>query len=337
MTNTTQDVVISTRVRLARNVSGYPFPLRLSSKKADEITSAVYRGVTAEGMYDIYKINDLTPASAEAMKESHLISKDLIGNAKMGSVALNPDRSVSIMIHEEDHVRAQCILPGFALSEAYARIDAVDDLISESVPYAYHDKLGYLTSCTTNLGTGMRASVMMFLPGLTITGRLTETINAVARLNMAIRGVYGEGSKADGYIYQISNQISLGYSEADILAAVQSAATHVVEAERVARAQLYEKRGAALKDEIMRSYGVALFAEMLTVDELFELTAMIKLGACYDFIKIQDIRALDTLLTDLQPANLTLKAREQFSDNNEKYAFRAKALRETLRRITDAQ
>ncbi|MDR0425935.1 MAG: ATP--guanido phosphotransferase [Clostridiales bacterium] len=334
MDNRTDNTVISTRVRLARNVSGYLFPIKLDAKRAEELTGRVYGALTASAMYDIYKMSRLKPVESEALMERHLISKDLIAGKDRGSVILNADHTVSIMVNEEDHIRAQCILPGLCPERAYKTVSAVDDCIGAALPYSFNDKLGYLTSCPTNLGTGMRASVMMFLPGLTITKSLGNSISAVGRLNMTVRGVYGEGSAADGYIYQISNQISLGYSESEILKMVDTAAGHILETELKARDILYENRREELTDEILRAYGIAAHAHLLSCDETFKLIALIKLGAYYGIIKVSDPAALDRAVAETQPAGLILSGETPYASNTERFAARARIIKNTLKRVS---
>lgn len=326
-----KSIVISTRVRLARNVSGYPFPGKLTTKSADNIAAKVYDAVKNTDNYSVYKISMLNPVSAEALKERHLISNDLIKGKKGGSVLINSNESLSIMTNEEDHIRAQCILKGFDLKESYRRVDAVDDLISKKVNYCFNDKLGYLTACPTNLGTAMRASVMMFLPGLTITDSLERCVNSVGRYNIAVRGVYGEGSAADGYIYQISNQISLGYSENEILEIVKAVSEHIAESEFAARKLLIERQGDSVRDEILRAYGVAANAYILDCGEMMRLTALIKLGVYYGMLKCNNVSVIDDLITRMQPANLILEAGQP--QNVKMDIYRAEKVRETLNRF----
>ncbi|MDE6398513.1 MAG: ATP--guanido phosphotransferase, partial [Clostridiales bacterium] len=261
-----------------------------------------------------------------------LISSDLLGNKKYGAAIISGDETVSIMVGEEDHIREQCILQGFALTEAYHKINAVDDEISRAVTFAYDPKLGYLTACPTNVGTGMRASAMMFLPGLSITRNLEQCVGAVARLNMTIRGVYGEGSEADGYLYQISNQKTLGVSEQEILSSVQASIAHIAEAELRARDELYKSGESVLKDRIMRAYGVLCHAYMLDSKEFMKLLAYVKLGIYYGLIKVSDAQRMEKLVTDGQPANIMNLSGKPL-DGEERDVFRAAYVAKTLKSI----
>lgn len=297
------DIVISSRVRLARNVEGLPFPIKLRDERSSLIAKKVYDSLYETGIFNLYRIASSKELDLNVLKEKHLISDDLL-RAKNGAAIINDSETVSIMINEEDHIREQCILRGFKLNEAYSEIDRVDDAIAAKVKLAYDSRLGYLTCCPTNVGTGMRASVMLFLPALTITDSLENCVGAVSRLNMTVRGVYGEGSKADGYIYQVSNQKTLGVSEKEIISSVESCIRHLVESERIARDRLYKSKPAQLKDQIYRAWGILTNCYSLTSSEFMSLMAYVKLGAYYDLIKLNDADRFEKLFTEAQPANI---------------------------------
>lgn len=327
------DVVVTSRVRLARNVAGLPFPTKLNDDRALQLGRKVYEAVTkGDNDYAMYRMESIDDTSGDVLREKHLISADLLENKKYGAAIISGDETVSIMINEEDHIREQCILQGFALPEAYRKINSVDDTISAAVPIAYDAKLGYLTCCPTNLGTGMRASAMMFLPGLSITRNLEQCVGAVARLNMTIRGVYGEGSEADGYLYQISNQKTLGVSEEEILTSVQSSIAHIADAELRARQELYKANESTLRDRILRAYGVLTNAYMIDSKEFMSLLALVKLGAFYGLIKVSDTDRLEKLVTDGQPANIVNICGKRLS-GAERDVFRAAYAAKTLRSI----
>lgn len=347
MSGNETDVVITSRVRLARNVDGLPYPYKLNDDRALLVAKKVYESLEKkrnsenetesydykDNDYNLYRVESISDIDGGVLREKHLISSDLLENKKYGAAIINESETVSVMIGEEDHIREQCILQGFNLPEAYKRVNAVDDEISKNVKFAYDPKLGYLTSCPTNIGTGMRASAMMFLPGLSITRNLEKCVGAVARLNMTIRGVYGEGSDAEGYLYQISNQKTLGVSEQEILASVQASIGHIADAELRARKDLFESKGVELRDRIMRSYGVLSNAYTLETKEFMELLAMVKLGAYYEFIKVSDLQRLEKLVTDGQPANiLNLSGKKQL-DAQSRDIFRAAYVAKTLKSI----
>lgn len=337
------DVVVSSRVRLARNVAGLPYPYKLNDNRAVQIARKVYEALNGASKgreggenYALYRMESIDDISGDVLREKHLVSADLLDNKMFGAAVISDDETVSVMVCEEDHVRAQCILQGFDLPEAYRKINVVDDVISKALPYAYDAKLGYLTACPTNIGTGMRASAMMFLPGLSITDNLEQCVGAVARLNMTIRGVYGEGSNADGYLYQISNQKTLGVSEQEILSSVQSSIAHIAEAEMRAREQLLQADESVLKDRIMRAFGVLNYAYMLDSKEFMKLFALVKLGVYYGMIKVTDAARLEKLVTDAQPANIVNISGKPLQDG-ERDVFRAAYVGKVLKSICKAK
>lgn len=337
------DVVVTSRVRLARNIEGLPYPHKLNDDRALLIAKKVYEALDKKASsgqaeesyrdgYELYRMESIRDIDGAVLREKHLISSDLLENKKYGAAVINESETVSIMVGEEDHIREQCILRGFALPEAYRIVNGIDDEISKVVKFAYDPKLGYLTGCPTNIGTGMRASAMMFLPGLGITRNLEQCVGAVARLNMTIRGVYGEGSDADGYLYQISNQKTLGVSEQEILTAVQASIGHIAEAELRARKELYETNEIAIKDKILRSYGVLCHAYTMDSKEFMKLLAMVKLGAYYGLIRVTDAQRLEKLVTDGQPANI-LNLSGKDLDGEARDVFRAAYVGKMLKSI----
>lgn len=344
MSGNYNDVVVTSRVRLARNAEGLPYPHKLNDDRALLLVRKVYEAVNkrrsdenADSGYDneeyaLYRMETLGDIDGEVLREKHLISSDLLDNKKYGAAIINDSETVSVMVGEEDHIRAQCILQGFNLPEAYRKINGVDDDISKAVKFAYDPKLGYLTSCPTNIGTGMRASAMMFLPGLSITHNLEQCVGAVARLNMTIRGVYGEGSETDGYLYQISNQKTLGVSEQDILSSVQASIGHIADTELKARDELYKAGETALKDRILRSFGILCHAYTLDSKEFMKLFAMVKLGAYYGLIKVSDSQKFEKLVTDAQPANILNLSGKKLGEK-ERDIFRAAYVAKTLKSI----
>lgn len=327
------DIIISSRIRLARNVDGLPFPEKLSVDKAALIPRDVYAALAGTDTYTIYRMNEIGEIDGNVLKEKHLISDDLLRNESTGAAIINETETVSVLINEEDHIREQCILPNLSLKQAFRAVNAVDDAISKKLRFAYSDKLGYLTACPTNLGTGMRASAMMFLPGLSIYNSLQACVNAISRLNMTIRGVYGEGSDSVGYIYQVSNQKTLGVSEQQIIDAVETSVGHIAEAEIKARDSLKSSGGVELRDKIMRAYGILTNAYRIDSKEFMQLIALVNLGAYYDYIKISDRDQLIKLITNAQPANISSLSNKELS-GGERDVFRAKYVSRILSSIS---
>lgn len=295
--------VVSTRIRLARNVDGFPFPHKLKRADSVKITDEITRALAPIDKFSRWDMSEISPLDGKILQEKHLISPDLT-KSQFGSVLINADETVSVMINEEDHVREQVIMPGLALDNAYDRINRLDDILAKSVKFAYSPRFGFLTACATNLGTGMRASVMMFLPALTLCNEMNACINDVGRLNMTVRGVYGEGSKADGFLYQISNQRTLGMTERDIIGSVRGAINHVIDGELRARDMLKRNNDSEIKDRIYRAWGAATNAYKLPTEEAMQLLAMLRLGNYYGYIAVENETEFEKLVTDCQPANM---------------------------------
>lgn len=302
-------IVISSRVRLARNFAGFAFPSRLNSEDSLAITQKVYAALgKSDEKFSILRISDMSELQGEALKELHLISDDLLRGNKYAAAILNKSNDISVMVNEEDHVRAQCILSGNRIAEAYRKISDVDDMISSAGKIAFDPKLGYLTACPTNVGTGLRASALMFLPGLGLTRSLENCVSAVSRFDMTVRGAYGEGSESEGWLYQVSNQKTLGVTEDEIVGNVSGAVEQITKNEQAARQVLLESNETSLRDRIMRAYGVLTCAYSVSGKEFAEKLALIKLGVYYGFLKCADISKADALANRLRPANMMLKA-----------------------------
>ena len=296
-----KDSVVSTRIRLARNVVGVPFPKKMTSAQAEFVIGAVKNALGRR--FERICVNEVDENFVGSLVERHLISKELMSSS-FGSVLIGEDDVVSVMLCEEDHIREQVIMQGFALDNAFELADSIDETIGLSVKFAYNETLGHLTACPTNLGTGMRASVMLFLPALTLTKTMERTVKSLSSYHIAVRGVYGEGSDAHGYFYQISNARTLGQSEYEILDTVKSATVRLLNAEMQAREILYEKNEIKLKNDIFRAYGILRSAYMLSVDEYLRYTAFVKLGAYYGLIGGFSVSELDSLTSAVQPYSL---------------------------------
>jgi len=321
-----KDVVISSRVRLARNIDGYPFPSRLDEKSAQEVISKVR---TAFG--DAYTYTDLTaltPLEIRGYVERQEISQDL-ANAKGPHGLLTSDKSgVSVMVCEEDHMRLQCVMSGLALKEAYELVAEADDVADSALDIAFDEKLGYLTHCPTNLGTGMRASVMMFLPAMTMSRQIQSLSAQLQKLGLTVRGMYGEGSSAEGCIYQISNQITLGITEEETLDKLSKIIDQIVVSER----QLRESVGKndELCDRIARAEGVFRYAKMISSSEFMKLYADLRLGISTDITQGISFEKLDSLLVRVMPANLMLESEQLSADEKQRDKLRAEKIRSII-------
>ena len=319
------DIVLSTRIRLARNIDEYPFPNKLIKAGKKVVCEKVRDILLSQKCWDFSytETATLTKAQAVSLAERHLVSPDFATDSDTALV-LTDDEAISIMLCEEDHIRLQVMMSGLALKEAYNVADKVDNIISSGVDYAFDERIGYLTQCPTNLGTAMRASVMLHLPALTKCGQIGKLANTVSKLGLVIRGAHGEGSSPKGAIYQLSNQITLGISEQEALDNLQSITLQLVAQERAAAKSLLENP--AQIDEIWRARGILQYARMLTCDEFMELSSLVRLGArsgVYDF----DLKKLNELTYSIQPA--TIKARENKElTASQRDVIRADAVRE---------
>ncbi len=320
------DIVLSTRIRLARNIDEYPFPCKLTKEGKKEVCEKVRDVLLSQKHWDFSytPTSTLTKAQAISLAERHLVSPDFASDSD-GAIVLTDDEAISIMLCEEDHIRLQVMMSGLALKEAYNVADKVDNIISSGLDYAFDERIGYLTQCPTNLGTAMRASVMLHLPALTKCGQIGKLASTVSKLGLVIRGAHGEGSSPKGEIYQLSNQITLGISEQEALDNLQSITLQLVAQERAAAKSLLENP--VMVDKIWRARGILQYATMITCDEFMELSSLIRLGArsgVFDF----DIKKLNELTYNVQPA--TIKARE----NSELTASQRDIIRaEEVRRV----
>ena len=325
--------VILSRVRLARNLKDHPFYIQ-NKEKAREIVKKVNTALVKADTFNLYYMSNLSPLKLEEMKERYLISQNLIENYENGAVLINQDESVSIMVHEEDVIREQCFLRGLRIKEAYEKLDKIDDELSKKLPFAYDERLGYLTACPTNLGTGLRASVMMFLPALTESGKIRSVIKRVKELGLTVRGVYGEGSKAEGYMYQISNEVTLGITESDIIETITETAKEIAELERRVQETFYQKRRLETLDRCKRAYGILTNSALLSYSEFLELMASVKLGANLGFLKFKNVEALDDRIINARPMILCSEYGKELSPV-ERDVYRAEVVNIKLQKIKE--
>lgn len=322
------DVVLSTRVRLARNLEEFPFPSRLDSSGKSKVNALVKQALFENNTSDFQYIemDSLTRTQAVSLAERHLISPDFAASHAGSALMFTPDESVSIMLCEEDHIRLQVMKAGLSLEEAYDTADKIDTLLDSRLNYAYDVRLGYLTQCPTNLGTAMRASVMLHLPALTRCGQISKLASTVSKLGLTIRGAYGEGSRPSGDIYQLSNQITLGITEENAIANLKSITMQLINQERAAAAELV--RSPAEEDKIFRSLGILRSARLLDSAEFMELISAVRLGAVRGLIDISQEK-INELIVNMQPATISA-SHEQASDPSGRDAVRAREVREAL-------
>ena len=339
--NNIESTVVSTRIRLARNLSDYPFPNRLqNAKQAKEIVRIVAGAAGRLRHFKLYYMDEITDRVALSLRDDHLISEQLASNKKYGAALIDEGDSdlfgerssdkISIMINEEDHLREQYIARGLNLGGAYVKISELDDSLSRTVHFALDKKLGCLTACPPTLGTGLRASAMLFLPGLTRMNKMGKLIREISRLGHTVRGVYGEGSEAEGYMYQISNEVTLGVTEDYILSEVEKAVLEIVTMETQARKALVSEDYIGVKDRCRRAYGILTNCEKIAYSEFIGLVSDVKLGAALGFVKIEDAAVIDDLISSVRPANISLLSDGELSAA-ERDVLRAEKCRRTLK------
>ena len=301
------DVVISTRVRVARNIEKYKFPSLMTKEESDELTNEILNAIKDsddEANYKFNIIRNLNPRERLVFIEEHLISPGLIQNLDKSSFLIRDDQRATIMINEEDHIRIQTLFPGLKLNEAWKLCSEIDDNLERKIDYAYDEKLGFLTSCPTNVGTGLRASVMVHLPCLAMTGHINTIIEALRKVGLTVRGLYGEGSEALGNLYQISNQITLGQSEEDIIVKLNKVISQIVARERNTRRYLMESKALELEDKIYRSLGILTHSRLMSSKEAMNHLSNIKLGWDINLIQNKKLKEIVKLMIDIQPANI---------------------------------
>ena len=310
MTDKNRDVVISTRVRFARNINGLPFPHKLSGQ--EEIYSVLMKNVVecCNKLFGgkFYKTGETEKLFEQSLVEKHLISAELV-KKPYGGVFVADDETVSIMINEEDHIREQCIMPGCDLDNAYAKLVRLDELLAQNLDIAFDKYFGYLTACPTNLGAAMRLSAMVSLPALTIGRKMNSLIASLEKIGFTTRGAYGEGTEASGFEYQISNQAAVGKSEESIKDIFGKAVAQIIELERRERDALKQRGGIDLKDKIMRSWGILSNCCKISSSEFMQLAGYVRLGIALGYIG-KDFETLDNLAVMTQPAMLCMFAKK---------------------------
>lgn len=302
------DVVLSTRVRLARNLTDVAFPTRMDGEAAEAVIARVEQGLAELGddlgPAALYRLREIPPLERRALVEKHLISPRLAQAAERAALVLRPDEAVSVMVNEEDHLRLQGLAPGLGLEGVWDRVNRLDDALERRLDYAFSPRLGYLTACPTNTGTGMRASVMMHLPGLVMAKQDQPLFNALAKVGIAVRGLYGEGTAAHGNLFQLSNQVTLGQSEREILVNLQGVCQQVIDRERKVRAQLHRTRRVELEDRVWRAYGILATARVMSTREAMALLSDLRLGVDLKILPPLEGRVFNELQVQVSPAML---------------------------------
>ncbi len=326
------DVVISCRVRLARNLAGFPFVNNASNEQREEIEEEVRTYLSPDyldGNILFYNLAALTQIDCQFLIERHLISRDHAFNNGPRGVAFAGDEKLSIMLNEEDHLRIQGFRAGFELQDAFEHANSVDDIMERHLDYAFSSQFGYLTACPTNVGTGMRVSVMMHLPALVITREIEKVFQSVSKINLAVRGLYGEGTQASGDFYQISNQVTLGKTEEEIIENLSTVVPQIIKYERKVRSTLFKTKRLILEDKIWRALGVLRCARTITSEETLELLSLLRLGVNLHVIDDIPLSTINDLFVLTQPAHLQKVEKAKLS-SQERDIARARYIRKEL-------
>ncbi|WP_081418818.1 protein arginine kinase [Paenibacillus sp. Leaf72] len=329
------DIVISSRIRIARNLNHHPFPLLATKEQSLEVMEQLAAiGASGKlepiGHFDTIVLSDLTELEKRVLVEKHLISPNLANESRGGAFILSDNESVSIMINEEDHLRIQCLYPGFQIQEAWTLANRIDDIFEAETEYAFDEKRGYLTTCPTNVGTGIRVSIMVHLPALVLSSQINRILQAVTQVGLAVRGLYGEGSEALGNVFQISNQITLGQSEPEIIENLYSVAKQIIEHEKAARIRLLAESKLRIEDRVKRSYGILSYAAIMDTKEAAQRLSDVRLGVDLGLLDNITPQVMNELMIMTQPGFLQQVFKETMNAEQRDYR-RAELIRKQLR------
>ena len=327
------EVVMSSRIRFARNLENIPFSHWADSeqkKKVLSIIKSVLNKIDYLRNSIFLEMSSLSTVDRQFLVERHLISPELAAGSDSKAVVISDKEIFSCMINEEDHLRIQVIRSGFNLEEALRLIESLDSSLETNLKFAYNARWGYLTACPTNVGTGMRASVMLHLPALVMTRQINKVLQTISKLNLAVRGLYGEGTEASGNFFQISNQVTLGYSEKDIVDNITRVIRQVIDYEKKARSSLVTNKEIELEDKIWRAYGTLSNARTISSKETIELLSLVRLGVNVRILESVDIETINKLFILIQPAHLQ-KLEGKTLDPRRRDFKRAKLIRDKLK------
>jgi len=329
------EIVLSTRVRLARNLQGFSFSLRAAREDRKRVLERVREVLPSTRLLaeaTLWEMSELDPIDRRLLHERHLVSRELIGPnegpAPAGSaLVLNAEGPCGLMINEEDHLRLHTLCNGMDLEAAWKQVDALDEELGGMLPFAFHHEFGFLTCCPTNVGTGLRASVLIHLPGLVLTKEINKVLQGIAQVGLTYRGLYGEGSEVVGNFFQISNQTTLGKSEDDLVDHLREIVGQVIEYEKRARAVLLREAPSVLEDKVWRAYGILRHARSLAFDELMNLLSGVRLGLTLKLLRTPRVRTLNEIMIFAQSAHLERRAGRTL-DEGDADVFRAALVRE---------
>jgi protein arginine kinase len=303
--------VVSSRVRLARNMAGAPFAHRARPEDLERVLKSLRGVLDADGGLgdgDFLLMTGLDDLERQFLVERHLISQEHAQSSPARAVAVSRNETISVMINEEDHLRMQSIQSGFEVEDAWKLVDGLDDMVDKQVEYAFSYEWGYLTACPTNTGTGLRASVLVHLPALVTTGQKDRVLNGIGQMGLAVRGFYGEGSEVMGNLFQISNRTALGSSEIDIVQSLQKVVGQVLDFESRAREILLRDARSRIEDKVWRAYGILKYCRKVNLQEVMSLTSAVRLGLCLGVTDSISVAGLNSMVFLSQPAHLQMRA-----------------------------
>ena len=310
------DIVISSRIRLARNLANYPFLSRANPRECGQVEREIREkigSIDSISSLTYFGLPNLTLLDRQFLVERHLISREHAYGKGPRGVGLGPKEMLSIMVNEEDHLRTQSLRSGFQLQTTWEQVNAVDDELEKELEFAFSPQFGYLTVCPTNVGTGMRASVMLHLPALVMTRQIDKVFQAVSKINLAVRGLYGEGTQASGDFYQISNQTTLGKTELEIINNIERVIPKIIEYERTVRDNLLEQKREIVEDKVWRAFGMLQTARTINSEETMDLLSAVRMGVNLGIIPKVRIRTVNELFIFTQPAHLQKLERTELS------------------------
>lgn len=326
------DMVLSTRIRLARNLRDVPFTHRARDEQLHGVLASVASAAEPSKLLGgglLLKMQDMSPIERQVLVERHLVSHELGDGARPRGIYVAPDDRISIMVNEEDHLRLQALTPGFQLAEAWSLADRTDDDLDHSLDYAFSDEIGYLTACPTNAGTGLRASVLIHLPALVLLEEIQRVLKSIMQVGLNVRGLYGEHSEIMGNLFQISNQTTLGRSERDSIESLERVTRQIIETEERARERMLRDARTQLEDKVWRAYGTLRFCRSIQAKEVINLCSAVRLGVAMGLEGLCPLRVVNELLVLTQPAHLQRQAGVEMAPS-ERNVHRARVVRERL-------
>jgi len=330
------EMVLSTRIRLARNLRSVPFTHRAREEQLQGILVSVASAAQRSKSFDLgllLRMNEMTAVERQILVERHLVSHELGDGSRPRGIMIAPDERLSLMINEEDHLRLQAMTPGFQLAEAWALADLADDELDQSLDFAFSEEIGYLTSCPTNAGTGMRASVLIHLPALVLLDEIQKVLKGISQVGLNVRGLYGEHSKVMGNLFQVSNQTTLGRSERDSIESLERVTRQIIEHEESARDRMMRDARVQIEDKVWRGYGTLRYCRSINTEEVINLCSAVRLGVALGLPGLCPLRVVNELLILTQPAHLQRSYGDELSPA-ERNVYRAQLVRD---RLADAE